>query len=427
MTFEIFSAILNLKLKMDGNMYVPRTLEKAILRVTREFPALLLTGPRQVGKTTLFSHLLEPGRTYVTLDDLALRTLANEDPALFFQRFQPPIFIDEIQYAPKLLPYIKMEIDRRNAEPGLFWLTGSQQFLLMSCITESLAGRVAIINLLGFSMREEDQRKEPKDPFLPTKENILQREASGASFTLPEIFYRIWRGSFPALVTGKIKDRDLFYSSYVQTYLQRDVSDLAQVGNKEAFYRFLKACAARTAQILNVSDLARDADISVTTAKNWLSILEASFQVFLLRPYASNITKRLVKRPKLYFLDTGLAAYLTEWSSPETLASGAMAGAFFETFVLGEILKSWWHRLRWSTLFYFRNKDKKEIDFIFERDNILYPVEVKLGATPKKEWVRSFATLRRLGGEIGQGCVISLVNTVFPLDAQNMAIPVGII
>jgi len=412
---------------MMAEVYVPRTLEKGILRVSKEFPALLVTGPRQVGKTTLLRHLLEAERRYVSLDDLALRALANEDPALFLQRFPPPVLIDEIQYAPNLLPYIKLEIDRRNASPGLFWLTGSQQFLLMSSITESLAGRVAIINLLGFSMREEDQREEPEAPFLPTPENISEREKTGAVFTLPEIFKRIWRGSFPALATGKIKDRELFYSSYVQTYLQRDVSDLAQVGNKEAFYRFLKACAARTAQILNLSDLARDADISVTTAKNWLSILEASFQIFLLRPYASNVTKRLVKRPKLYFLDTGLAAYLTEWSTPETLASGAMAGAFFETFVLAEILKSWWHRLRFPSIFYFRNKDKREIDFLIKKDQTLYPIEVKLAATPKKEWTRSFTTLKRLGEKIGPGCVVSLVNMVLPLDPQNLAIPVGII
>ena len=407
--------------------YLPRTLEKRILKVSEQFPALLLTGPRQVGKTTLLLHLLEPERGYVSLDDLALRALANEDPALFLQRFPPPVLIDEIQYAPNLLPYIKLEIDRQKAKPGLFWLTGSQQFLLMSSITESLAGRVAIINLLGFSMREEDQREEPEEPFLPTPENIFEREKSGALFTLSEIFKRIWRGSFPALVTNKIKERDLFYSSYVQTYLQRDVSDLAQVGNKEAFYRFLKACAARTAQILNLSELARDADISVTTAKNWLSILQASFQVFLLPPYASNITKRLVKRPKLYFLDTGLAAYLTEWSTPDTLAAGAMAGAFFETFVLTEILKSWWHRLYWPAIFYFRNKDKREVDFLIKKDQKIYPIEAKLGATPKKEWIKSFATLKVLKEEIGPGCVISLTNMVFPFDKKNYAIPVGII
>lgn len=413
-------------------MYIPRTLEKSIKEVTKEFPALLLTGPRQVGKTTLLQHLKEPERTYVSLDDPIIRTLAREDPALFFQKFRPPILIDEIQYGPDLLYYIKMEIDRAH-KPGQFWLTGSQQFVLMSSISETLAGRIAILNLLGFSMREQDKRPEPDEPFLPTRENLLTRDESAIMLTLPQIFARIWLGSFPALITGQIKQRDIFYSSYVQTYLQRDVSDLAQVGDREAFFRFIKACAARTAQLLNLSDLARDADISVTTAKKWLSILEASFQIFLLRPFATNLTKRLIKRPKLYFVDTGLAAYLTEWTSPETLASGAMAGSFFETFVVVEILKTWWHRARQPSIFYFRNKDKKEIDVILQQNNILYPVEIKLGASPKKEWIKNFLALKSItqnsdsSVSTGEGCVISLINTLLPLDKENMALPVGCI
>lgn len=231
----------------------------------------------------------------------------------------------------------------------------------------------------------------------------------------------------PALIAGPAYDRNLFLSSYVQTYLQRDVRDLSQVGSQESFLRFLKACAARTGQMLNLSDLARDVDISVGTAKNWLSILEASLQVYLLPPYHTNVTKRLVKRPKMYFLDTGLCAYLTDWTSPQTLASGAMASAILETFVLAEILKSWWHRMERPSLYYYRDKDGREIDLLFIRDRILYAVEVKRSATPQGDWTRPLAALDRLPGQRGPGAVVCLTASLIPLDAMTTAIPVDLI
>lgn len=407
-------------------MYVSRTLESAFLDASTQFPVLLLTGPRQVGKTTLLQHLCERERRYVSLDDLTVRSLANEDPALFLQRYSPPVLIDEVQYAPRLLPYIKMEVDASRSR-GAFWLTGSQQFQMMKGITESLAGRVAVINLLGFSRRELDGGEQDLEPFLPIPTRLNARVATSNTSTLETVYKHIWIGSFPALHAGLVRDRELFYSSYLQTYLQRDVRDLTQVGDQQAFVRFVKASAARTGQMLNLSELARDVDISVKTAKAWLSILVASFQVALVQPYHTNVTKRLVKTPKLYFLDTGLCTYLTEWSSPETLAAGAMSGALFETYVFGEVLKSWWHRIRTPNLYYYRDKDGREIDLLFERDQTLFPLEIKRGATPSRDWVRAFSALERLGKSVGEGGVICLCKEHVPLTNKITAFPVGML
>ncbi len=256
----------------------------------------------------------------------------------------------------------------RDRRPGAFWLTGSQQFAVMKGITETLAGRVAILTLLGFTQRETDGRPAGLPPFLPDEAALQARSTTAAALTLHDVYERIWRGSMPALVTGQIRDRDLFYRSYVQTYLERDVRDLTQVGDLNAFGRFLRAVAARTAQMLNYSDLARDCAISVNTARKWMSVLEGSFQVAILPAYHTNLSKRLYSTPKLHFLDTGLCAYLTEWSSPETLEAGAMSGALFESFVFGEILKSWHNRGRRPAFHYYRDKDGREIDLLISHD-----------------------------------------------------------
>ncbi|MCX5634454.1 MAG: ATP-binding protein [Planctomycetota bacterium] len=324
-------------------MYYSRSLKDVWQKASRQFGVLLLTGPRQVGKTTFLKHICPAERTYITLDDPPTRALANEDPGLFMKRFTGPLLIDEIQYAPNLMPYIKMTVDS-SGKKGLFWLTGSQQFLMMKGISETLAGRVAILNLLGFSQRERERSNLDIEPLVPEKKILAARLSYAKKPNLKQIYKNIWLGSFPALIAGAAKNRSLYYSSYLQTYLQRDVRDLTQVGDETSFLKFVRACAARTGQLLNLADLAKDTDISIPTAKKWLSILRASFQVFLLQPYHSNITKRLVKTPKLYFLDTGLCSYLTEWTSPAALEAGAMSGAIFETFIFAEILKSYWHR-----------------------------------------------------------------------------------
>jgi predicted AAA+ superfamily ATPase len=334
--------------------------------------------------------------------------------------------IDEIQYAPGLLPYVKMAVDAER-RPGAFWLTGSQQYSMIKGISETLAGRVGIVQLLGFSQRERHQGLLDLPPLVPTADCLQQREQTAAPTNTAGVFEEIWRGAFPALVAGPVKDRDLFYSSYLQTYLQRDVRDQVQLADEIRFLRFLRACAARTAQMLNLSELARDADIRVNTAKHWLAILQASFQVFLLEPYHTNLTKRLVKAPKLYFLDTGLCAYLAQWSSPETLEAGAMSGPIFETHVFAEILKSWWHRMQTPQVYYYRDKDGNEIDILLVRDGVFHPLEVKRAATPRREWVKSFASLQRLSGSVGEGGVVCLHPQLVPLSPGTFAIPVGLI
>jgi predicted AAA+ superfamily ATPase len=385
----------------------------------------MLTGPRQVGKTTLLKSLCETeanpsARRYVTLDNPMMLGLAREEPALFLQRFPPPVLIDEIQYAPGLLPLIKETVDAAGGK-GLYWLTGSQPFHLMQNVGESLAGRVAVMHLQGLSLGEHLGHGAMLRPFLP--------DGSSAPLVPPPaaplnwVFERIWRGNFPALSVGEAPDRDLFYASYLQTYLQRDVRDLAQVGDLTAFTRFLRSAAARTGQLLNVADMARDVDVAPNTAKHWLSILQASGLVWLLEPYHTNLSKRLVKAPKLYFLDTGLAAYLTEWSSPATLEAGAMSGAMFETWVVSELLKSWWHNGKQAPFYYYRDKDQKEIDVLIVRDGRIYPVEIKKTAQPGRDAVRHFSVLENLGLEIGAGAVICLTSERLPILAKVDAIP----
>jgi len=408
-------------------MFLPRAISDASLEASKQFAVLLLTGPRQVGKTTLLQKLAKGDRNYVTLDDPAARTLAQTDPALFLERFEPPVLIDEIQYAPQLLPQIKIAVDRGGRKRPSFWLTGSQQFQLMKGVSETLAGRVAILNLLGLSNRERRKLNLEAPPFLPTPAALRVRRADAASLTLKRAYADIWLGSFPALVTKAVRDRDLFYSSYLQTYLQRDVRDLAQVGNEASFVRFLKACAARTGQMLNLSDLARDADVAVNTAKNWLSVLQASFQVALLQPYHTNLTKRLVKAPKLYFLDTGLCAYLAEWSSPQTLEAGAMSGAILETYVFSELLKSWWNRGKQPQLFYYRDKEGREIDFLIMQDRKIHPVEVKKAVNPRPDSAASFATLERFGTSLGPGAVVCLCREQLPIRRGVTAVPLGLL
>ena len=403
-------------------MYIERTVETFVATATTQFPVVLVTGARQVGKTTILRHLSGQDRAYVTLDDPLLLNLAKTEPALFLQRFPPPVLIDEIQYAPELLPYIKMAADAQH-QPGLFWLIGSQQFHLMKGVSESLAGRVAIIHLLGLARRELFGASQTA-PFLPTPALIQERVDMGHRLRLKEVYGLIWRGAFPAMARNDAVDRDLFYGSYVQTYLQRDVRDLARIGDELAFLRFLRAAAARTGQLLNLVELARDADVAPNTAKNWLALLQAANLVYLLEPYYTNITKRLVKTPKLYFLDTGLVAYLTEWATPETLEAGALSGAILETWVIGELLKSYWHNGQRAPFYFFRDKDQKEVDLMIVQDGRVYPLEIKKTAAPAKDDIRQFGALERLGLPVGPGGVISLVEQALPLTATVQAIPV---
>lgn len=436
MTRVLFVLVLPFILEYNSNvngffMYT-RTLSATIRRVSGGFPVLLVTGPRQVGKTTLLQMCADEdaveGRGYVSLDDLDARSLAQRDPALFLQTWKPPVLIDEVQYAPQLFSVIKVIVDQERYN-GLFWLTGSQKFHLMRGITESLAGRVAILDMLGLSQAELDGRALSGDPFLPDAEWIEEaRAASGGGHgSLMDVFRRIWLGSFPRLNELGPHSRDVFYRSYVQTYIQRDVQDLTRVTDQMAFNRFLTAVAARTGQLLNYAKLARDVDIDNKTAKSWLSVLEASGLVYLLQPYHTNRTKRLVKTPKLYFLDTGLAAYLTKWPDPDSLEAGSMSGAMLETWVVSEILKSYMHRDRDAGLFFYRDTDQQEVDLVIESGDTLYPVEIKKTASPSQHGRFGFGALDKLGRKVGPGAVVCFVGRDVPLSESVTAVPVGYI
>ena len=403
---------------------LPRTLSRTIKDASESFPVLLLTGPRQVGKTTLLETMSGKNRRYVSLDDLEQRNLALNDPVLFLQTHTPPVLIDEVQYAPGLFPYIKMHVDRHK-RPGDFWLTGSQKFHLMKGIRETMAGRVAIIDLMGLSYAEMTGRADKSFPFLPSPETPAKAGGKPRGpITAADMYRIIFNGSFPGLFVNNYKNRELFYSSYIKTYIERDVKDSYQISNDIAFYNFLRAAAARTGQLLNYADMARDVSIDAKTAKSWLAILERSGLVKLLEPYYNNITKRIIKTPKLYFLDTGLCAYLTGWDSPKTLEAGALSGAILETFVFSEILKSYWHNGREANIYFYRDNDQREIDFVIEANGRLYPVEVKKTATPGLADIKNFDVLKLLKKDIGHGAVLCLRQEAVPLSREVTALPV---
>ena len=401
-------------------VYLQRTAESVIKKYSNIFKVVLITGARQVGKSTLLKYC-DAKRKYVTLDDLAERELAINDPQLFLQRHKAPIIIDEIQYAPNLLSYIKMVVDTSDAK-GQYWLTGSQQFQLMENVSESLAGRVGIVDLMGLSLSELNKSVKDK-PFFPSLEYIESMRDRSKPYTTEEIFQIIYNGSYPALNNGESADRDAFYNSYIRTYIERDIRDLSSVSDEMKFLKFIRIVAARTGQVLKYSELANEAEISQPTAKSWLSILISSNIVYLLEPYYKNITKRMTQMPKLYFLDTGLCSYLTGWSSPEVIEKGAMSGAFFETFVISEILKSYRHNGERPLLYWYRDIDQKEIDLIIEKDSKLHPVEIKLTANPNKSMAKHFSTIK----DRGIGAIVCMKNTDFPITSDVNAIPVGYI
>lgn len=399
--------------------YIERRLSATILAVSQSFRVVYLGGPRQVGKTTLLLHLLEKQKmNVVSLDDPEKRHLAKTDPALFLQQFPAPVFIDEAQYAPELFPYIKMIVDTRK-QNGLYWLSGSQHFSMIRGLQESLAGRVGIVSLLGVSLAEEERIPLSDHPFSPA----TLPASCQVSLTLPGLFQKIFRGSFPALVSGESKERERFYASYIQTYLDRDVVSMFGIQKIDEFHRVLGLVAAKTAQILNVSALASDASLSVSTVRSWLSVLEASGMIYFLRPYTSNLSKRMTKSPKMYVLDTGLAAFLTKWQSGETLMHGAMAGAMFETFVVSEILKSYLFRGREAPIYFYRDKDKREVDMIFDIGGTLYPLEIKMGAHIRSEDMKSIHFLRQNHSTIGQAVVVSACESPLPYDRETTIIP----
>jgi len=396
-----------------------RTIARVIEDFSRNFRVLLVTGQRQVGKTTLLEKLAKGKRTYITLDDAKFRAMARNDPELFLSENPPPILIDEVQYAPELFPYIKMYADTHKKHKGAFWLTGSQKFSLMKGIQESLTGRIVILDLLGLSQREKMKLPYSGKPFIP---EFSPHEVK--PLTPKGIYKHIWEGSLPELVTNKKLNREAFYASYIQSYIERDVRDFYNVEKPLQFYNFLSAVAARTANLVNYSNLARDIGIDIKTAQTWMGVLERSGLVYLLQPYSLNVTKRIIKTPKVYFLDTGLCAYLCRWETPETLYAGAMDGAILETWCFGEILKSYWHNGISPLIYFYRDTDQREIDFVIEKNMTLYPVEVKKTAMPGEADIKHFSALKKLGKKTGTGAVLCLAHSRIHINRDVVSIPV---
>ena len=404
-------------------MYIKRSVKKHLDYLSRHFPAVVITGARQTGKSTLVKEFAaeKGGLSYVTLDYPFLRNLARTDPEIFLQQYKPPVIIDEIQYAPELLPYIKIAIDE-NRSNGMYYLTGSQMFRLMKDVSESLAGRVGIIQLYGLSRAEILPGEE--EPFLPSSTLLPKSEE-----TITSVFDEIYRGSMPLMVVDQSLTPDAFFAEYVQTYIDRDIRELMEIKNERKFLQFLSCVAVRTGQELNLSDISKDVGIDSKTADSWLSLLVTSGLVFLLQPYSGNTIKRIVKRPKLYLMDTGLACYLGLCNNPRALEVSAVAGNFFETYVVSEIIKTYTNsgidvRSRFS---YYRDNNGKEIDLIIEENGVLYPVEIKKSANPGKEVLKNFSVLSSLNKTIGNGAVMCLSSFPIPLDSGNMQLPLSVL
>jgi len=405
-------------------MYVRRHAEKIINTLSKMFGAVLVTGARQAGKTTLLRKSI-PMAEWVSLDDPIILHSARNEASTFLKEHEAPLFIDEIQYAPQLFPQLKIIIDR-SSEKGLFFLSGSQQFHMMKNVSESLAGRVGIITLPGISLREE-YGIDFTEPFIPKVEYFERKKSFLPDISQKDIWKIIHRGRMPQLVANNDFDWQMFYGAYVRTYIERDVHDLTQVGDEGKFIRFMISAAARTGSLLNLSEIARDVGISQPTAERWLSVLVASNIVYLLQPYFNNVIKRAVKTPKMYFLDTGLAAYLTRWNTPETLQNGAMAGAFFESWVISEIISSFYNNgILEPPLWFYRDKDMKEIDLLIEQDGTLYPIEIKKHSDPTIGDIANFKVLEKISDRnLGTGGIICTYDTLTAIDRDNKIIPVG--
>ena len=409
-------------------MYITRHMEKPVMELNEQYPVLLLTGPRQVGKTTMLEHLIEvegKGRKKVSLDDLTLRELAKTDPKMFFQLYQPPLLIDEVQYAPELFPYIKIMVDERH-QPGDFWLTGSQLFKMMEGVQESLAGRVALLHLSPLS-QSEIMKRPPEPPFSLELPLLSERQNGRQMLNTPEVFQHIHQGGMPALVTGTYSNASIFYSSYIDTYMDRDVRRLSNDIDSLKFLRFLRSVAARTSQQVNYKGIADDAEIDQTTAKNWLHVLEALGIIFLLEPYSNNVLKRTVSTPKLYFYDSGIVCYLTRWSSPETAMEGAMSGALLENYTVAEIIKTYQNAGQEPFLYYYRDKDAREIDLILERDGKLFPIEIKKMASPPKKLTKVFDLIDKSPLQRGTGAILCMADQLGAFDQNNLIVPISLI
>jgi predicted AAA+ superfamily ATPase len=396
--------------------YIKRSLEAIIKKAVSEFPAVILTGPRQSGKTTLLKHLFIKDYGYLSFDLPDIRAAAKEDPRGFLEMYPPPIILDEVQYVPELVPYIKERIDTHRERTGQYLLTGSQNLMLMEKTTETLAGRTAV---LPMSRRETEGR-----PDMPLPWEIEETQKMKRENPAHVIWNDFLRGDYPELVANPERDITLWHSGYVQTYLERDVRSIRQVGDLTQFQAFLRGLASRSAQLLNLADLARDLGLALNTAKAWLSVLEATYQVIILRPYFVNIGKRLVKTPKVYFTDIGTLCYLTGLKDPEHAASGPMGGAIMETAVLTEIIKTLTHRGIDPQVYFWRTSTGSEVDIVIEYSGKLVPIEVKLSATPRPSMGGSIKSFQEdFRKRALSGYVIHPGNVRFPMGSNVTALP----
>ena len=407
-------------------MYIKRNIEDIIVKNPTNSPIIMVCGQRQVGKSTMLMHLKENDRKYVSFDNLAIKRLATEDPYLFIETYGLPILIDEFQKAPNILSALKDIVDTKSYNGvdtnGLIWLTGSQKFNMMKNISESLAGRVSVFEMSGLSQREKNGYE---NELISFNVNDLKNRKFVYSDTL-EIYKKIFEGGMPKPYVQNI-DREKYYSDYISTYIERDVRELSQVGKLNEFYNFVVFLAARTGQELKYDEIAKQIGVSAPTVKTWISILEASGIIFLLKPYSSSVSKRLVKTPKLYFMDTGLAAHLTRWPNAEVLMNGNMAGAILETYVVTEIVKSYLNSGKsLNNLFYYRDFDQKEIDLLYIDSNSITPIEIKKNIDPYKP-DKNFGLVNKFGLNVNPGLVFCMVKEITPINRNCFLIPISIL
>jgi len=394
-----------------------REATEVIKKISDTFRVLLVTGPRQTGKTTLLKSLKPENMGYVTLDDKVLRKQAQDDPKLFLEEHPAPLFIDEAQYAPDLFSYIKINVDNSKAK-GQYWITGSQQFNLMKNASESLAGRVGIVNLNSFTY-SEIVKNENNDLFNPDK---LKK---AAKIEVNDLFEIIFKGGMPEFYDNPKIDRNLYFQNYINTYIEKDVRELIEIGKLEEFKKFMVSIASRIGEQLNYSDISKDCGVSVPTIISWMSVLVSSGLVYLLEPYMSSQLKRMTHIPKIYFMDTGLAAYLAGWESARDLQLSSTSGHYLENFVICEIIKSYNARGIKPNLSYYRDKEKHEIDLVFYKNNKLYPFEIKKTASPNSSMISSFKYLENSKKEIATGGIICLYDNLMKMDEKNYIIPIS--
>ena len=406
--------------------YIKRELERKFLAMNEVFKAVMVTGARQVGKSTMLKKLAEgENRAYVNLDNTRDRELAKSDPGLFFQVYKPPILIDEAQKAPELFEYIKILCDESD-RMGLFWLTGSESKKLLKGARDSLAGRICILKMYSLSQREKAGKSELGEMEF-TFNALSERANSFSENNIQDVFAHIWKGGMPGTIGMTDEQRMEYYESYIETYLMRDAVDDNGISDTEGFRKVLRACAAFAGNLVNYSDIAQSGNVSVPTAKEWVKVLQSMGIVYLLEPFSNNEMKRLIKTPKLYFCDTGLLAYLSMWTSRDTLMYGAASGHFFENYVVMEFLKMYSYSKSKTNMTFYRDTNQKEIDIVLEENGILHPLEIKKGSNPEKKGISSFRLLEKSSLEIGEGGIICMIEKPYPLDENNNYIPCNII